>query len=545
MNARRSHQTRRSDEQGAILAVTAGALVLLLVVSALVIDLGFAHIQQRGQQNAADAAALGGIQDLLNGRTALDPSCNAGSATQRATCDAQSIANSNLKNLTTTWAACVDAERLQIVAIGTQCVSYGPGFTTMRVRVPKRDLQTLFAGVIGVNSLSTSKAAVAALVRIGPGGLRPFTLLSGFSSGSFCLDSGAGGNSTQPCDGGNTGNYGVLDFASCTGRHSFADSIAGGADHPYGSQGAHGVGRISDDCTQPLPNVIAPEPGNMVGQETPALIGNGTFADGGPALLRRFPSNRNSFSPAWQITNDGLDNRPLWEFIPSTTLPNIPASCQRATFDAPGTGLLATHPGPDQITWLNWGLDRCFFEYTCGKLDNTTPAPAGSGLGPADPRFLSSLTRNSCTGPRASATTIAACGGSQCRAPVFDANTNSSNVQGVDVKDIIESPRLIHIPEMWQTAPINGNSGRYDVKGFRAAFVQRIGPNNGAGFEPGPWNSGNAPVGSVADITGFVFPAAIPGCIPSAADTCGTMLAGRTGFDPFSLGENAVIQLIK
>jgi hypothetical protein len=83
------------------------------------------------------------------------------------------------------------------------------------------------------------------------------------------------------------------------------------------------------------------------------------------------------------------------------------------------------------------------------------------------------------------------------------------------------------------------------VKAFRAVYLQRVGPNNGIGFEPGPWNTGNAPTGSGANTTGFVFPSAVPGCTPTATDSCGTMLNGSIGSDPFSLGENATIHLIK
>ena len=38
------------------------------------------------------------------------------------------------------------------------------------------------------------------------------------------------------------------------------------------------------------------------------------------------------------------------------------------------------------------------------------------------------------------------------------------------------------------TFNFSGNSSTYEIKAFRAVFLQGTGPNNGARFEPGPWN---------------------------------------------------------
>jgi hypothetical protein len=515
---------RRRDESGAILVITAMVLVVLLGVSALALDIGAAHVQERKIQNGADASALAAAQDL--------PATSGSAQLATAVADAQNVAAQNLPKSTLAWPGCLDAKHLVNVSGASQCISFGPGFGSIRVRIPRQTFPTLFGGVLGFKTLSTSESAVAKVNLVGGGnGVEPFTILSGFGAGDFCLDSGGGGNSTQPCDGPSTGNFGLLDFATCSGNnYGLRDDIAAGADHFYAPEAVQGVGDVPDNCTQPGPNTVSPSPGNKVGQESQALVGAGPFADGGPGRLRRWPANTTDFSPTWERTTDGLDNRPLWEFIPDTTQPGIPANCQRATF----TGLLASTPAAQQQAQMYWALDRCVFEYTCGKLDTS--------VGPNDALFTNPNTRYGCGGPRAGAA-IPACGGTQCRAPVFAANTSATPVAGLDTSDLAESPRFVYLPQMWQTTPINGNSGTYEIKAFRAVFIQGVGPNNGARFEPGPWNTGNAPIGSIANLTGFIFPSPLAGCTPTPTDSCGTMLPGRLGIQPVSIGDNAVVQL--
>jgi hypothetical protein len=516
------------DESGQVLILSVILLVVMLGISALVIDLGYAKSEHRKLQNAADSSALGAAQSLATDTESA------------ATSQAVTLGNDNLpKYSPLNFGGVCDSAPLAIISSAGNCISYSPA-GLVRVRIPEQTFSTLFGGIIGFHTLRTGAVAEAQIEEVGPGGIEPFLLLSGFNSGSFCLDSGGGGSSTQPCDGAFDGNFGLLAFTHCGINASFRDDIAAGADHPYGIQQTQGVNVVPDDCTHVDPNQVLTNTGNQVGQETPALVGNGTFSDGGPARLFRVPGDPADFSPSWETTSDGLDNRPLWEFIPTTAISgSVPNECQRAAFDAPGTGLLALHPnvpGPAlQQDWMNWGIDRCIFEYTCGKLDTS--------IGPTDPKVVNPATRYNCNGVRAGAA-IAACGGVQCRAPVFTANTNPNPVNGLDAFDVVQSPRFVHVPELWQTTPPSGTKTD-DIRGFRAVFIQRLAPNNGAGFEPGPWNAGlPAPVSHVADITGFVFPEAISGCVPTDTDSCGTMLPGTLGTNEFSIGFDSVVELV-
>ncbi len=59
----------RGRERGQILVLFTLALVAMIAMVGLVIDGGAAYAQRRGQQNAADLAALAAADALYNGRT--------------------------------------------------------------------------------------------------------------------------------------------------------------------------------------------------------------------------------------------------------------------------------------------------------------------------------------------------------------------------------------------------------------------------------------------------------------------------------------------
>jgi len=522
------------DESGAVLVFSAIALVALLGISALVLDIGIGHVEQRKLQNAADAAALGAAQDLPNLAGSTAPAVN----------DAEGIAAQNLPTKVLPWSSiplCSGAALSN--ASSSPCISFGSGFTQIRVRIPRQTFGTLFGGILGFSKVSTSKVATATLKVVGNGsGLEPFMMPSGFSAGAFCLDSGGNGNSAPPCTGSVTGNFGLLDFTGCPPlNNNLDDDVASGADHFYSVEAQQGVGDIADDCSAPGPNTVAPAQGNKDGQETPAMTD--TLNDGTPGRLLRSPNDANDFQPSWEtISTSGnhgvtLDNRPLWEFIPSTIQgSSYPDHCARSTF----TNLLSSTPSANQQVTMNWALDRCIFEYTCGHVDTFPDATSFDNWVQTLP---SNVAPDACTGPRVGAV-VSQCGGGQCRSPIFNMQSpNAPALLGLTVDDIVESPRFVYVPQVWQTDAINGNSGVYEVKAFRPVFIQGTGPNNGTRFEPGPWNTSSVTT-TAANITSFVFPSAISGCTPSATDSCGTMLGGTLGAGQIDIGSNAVVELI-
>jgi hypothetical protein len=500
---RRAAMTRlRRDESGAILVLTVISLVVMLGLAALVVDAGLAYGQRRGMQRSADSSALGAAQDLASANTT------------GAVSDAIGLGNQNLPNRTVNWNGCANDQLPPgfTADLSHNCISFDSSLEKIRVRVPRQTFPSLFGGIIGVNTLSTSTVAIAGLLHVGNGGgLEPFAIDNAFGAGDYCLDSGGNGNSVAPCDGATTGNFGLLAFADCGINTGISDDIAAGADHVYVGNPVNPNAAVldpflPDDCVpRPTgPNTVLSDPGNRVGQETPPMLTTSTpYADGKPARLQRLPANCGAFSPAWETvsascgTTGAIDNRPLWEFIPNGLDGSVPVSCHRETFNA----LLSATPLASQRTTMHAAIQKCITDY----------ATSGS------------------------------------TAPVFTANTGGVVDQGLPVFDLQESPRFVYVPQMLEATPINGR-GTYHIKTFRAVFVQRTGANNSPSFfEPGPWNGNTLPDDSAADITGFVFPARRANCTPTPTDSCGTMLPGALGSigpTPVVVGANAVVQLL-
>jgi hypothetical protein len=490
----------RRDESGAILVISVICLVVLLGVTALVVDIGIAFSQRRTMQSSADASSLGGAQDL------------AGAGTTSAIADAVTVGAENIPKRTINWNACGgDAlpAGYRVLDATHNCMSFSSDFERLRVRVPRQTFPSVFGKILGFSSTSTSTVAIAGLKFAGNGGgLEPFAIDSTFGSGDYCLDSGGNGNSVAPCDGATTGNFGLLSFAHCGINSGLLDDIAAGADHVYTANPPDSNGNyaadIPDDCTVFGPNTVLSDPGNRV-DDAPALLNQtSAFSDGKPARLQRLPSDCSVFSPAWEAVNSAcgstgaIDNRPIWEFIPETTLPGIPNECQRKTFDD-ALAALSGQPVDVQRTTMHAAVLACITAYK----------NAGAS------------------------------------APVFTAATGGVVDQGLPLFDIQMSPRFIYVPQVRQPQPVNGRK-TYQILEFRAVFIQRTGANNSSSFfEPGPWNN-TLPDNSAADVSGFVLPAPRAGCTPTDTDSCGTMLPGLLGSigpTPVVIGGNAVVEL--
>lgn len=55
------------EEKGNVLIIVAAALIALLAITAFTVDVGYLYFQKRHLQNAADAAALAGARELIDG----------------------------------------------------------------------------------------------------------------------------------------------------------------------------------------------------------------------------------------------------------------------------------------------------------------------------------------------------------------------------------------------------------------------------------------------------------------------------------------------
>jgi hypothetical protein len=149
---------RGSDDRGLALLMTAGGMVALLVVAALVIDIGYAKQMRREAQASADSAALAAAQVMADGGTHV-----------AAATAARDLADTNLKALdAASWAGCTDPDRpaQYSVKAGTEavtggCVSFDDAAKLVRVVLPAVDSPSFFGRVVDRNRYVVAATASA------------------------------------------------------------------------------------------------------------------------------------------------------------------------------------------------------------------------------------------------------------------------------------------------------------------------------------------------------------------------------------------------
>lgn len=390
--ARTRTRGRGRGDRGAFVPLFAVLIVVLLVFLAFAVDIGAAYNERRQDQTAADAAALAAAQQLSVSSSA-------------AAAAAMAVARNNLPTTysdsewTQLWSSCADPNRdpLQypVVSAASPCISFNAGFTRVRVRLPTQSVGTNFAQVIGIKSISTFAGAEAENQPPAGGGVLPFGVM-GFNSdvGNQVCWTVAGG-----CGGANSDTLRALDSPlvgnpqfgtsrTCRSDATFGDRIelnaAIGLDHQvvvYKSP----PGERLDDCGVELPNTVYAQglqglklvpfvEGVRKGVISGPLAAS-TYPDGKPARLRRIPSG----FPGWQTrqlrdvlagTTVTLDNRPLWEFIPTKlTSAQIPASCVRSNFN-PGTKAK---------------MQTCLADFNSGIASGKKYSPLFSARNPSNP----------------------------------------------------------------------------------------------------------------------------------------------------------------
>ncbi|WCO65996.1 pilus assembly protein TadG-related protein [Iamia majanohamensis] len=140
-----------------MLTLTGLVIVPLLLVGALVIDVGYAKDQRRITQNAADAAALAAAQEMDG---------TSGQLT-RAVATAKTWAAKNLPGLTATdWVGCTDPDALTArpdLTANNTCISFDSATapTKVRVRIPTLDQARFFGQLGSHDALQVTASAVA------------------------------------------------------------------------------------------------------------------------------------------------------------------------------------------------------------------------------------------------------------------------------------------------------------------------------------------------------------------------------------------------
>ena len=485
---------RRScdDERGTIIVIFTLLLVVMLGFAALVVDVGFATQKKRQLQNAVDAAALAGAQDLPD--------------RVEAVATVKSYVSLDFPDGTFDWAGCTDPNKpagWNTLAGATDCISFDSSFTQIRVKAPGQSHATGFARVLNVTELKTNAAAQARVVSAGFGSIQPFALFSGFTAGLSCLKTGPSGHRIATCDDPESGNFNLLDITQYGNstlqtpqrcgdsfqQPRMIDNIAIGADHEFE---IYSGTEIIDNCTVPGPNTLPPRTGNDLNAFDLGIVHATSVqtSDGGGGRLKRVPSTWLSYPTATAL-GVILDNKPLWEFIPSDLGADVPTSCHRETFDA-----ISPTPAATRQQRMTDALELCISQYE------------------SDPSTYTGV--------------------------VFGANTDPTGVTEVPVDqyDIQLTPRFAYVPQFAQSTPPSGSSSVLNIASFRAIFIWDIyancsGGGCGVDFAPGPWNT--SPLGAANDkasaMTAWVFP---DGMLP-------VELRGNPG----GIGQNHYVQLSK
>lgn len=306
-------------DRGASAVVVAGALIMIMGIAAIAIDGGMAFSERRQAQTAVDFAALGALQAAISCASASG--CDEPTAADAGASEAQAIVAENLPGRSIVWNTCTDPNPLARVAPSNACVSFTHTFDEARVVLPDDVLDTSFGGVIGQDTVTISADAQAGQKIDSSALVVPFA----FSPGPhFCLWENQAPQTTPPCSGPSSGNFGILDIAvygnpqygtteNCgTGGSGprLVSNIEVGTDHVlavYSSGDA--VVNDQDAC----PNLS--ESPNEVEVQT----GSGLTRDISNALIENDPTARlrcdtGSISCV-TIRDTSLDDTGLWQYL--------------------------------------------------------------------------------------------------------------------------------------------------------------------------------------------------------------------------------------
>ena len=172
-------------------------LLVMLVMAAIAIDLANARQSRRQAQGSADAAALAGAQDLP------DPS--------KVVATVKDYVLTNYGIPLASWNGCSDPSHLvQTVdsANSNTCISADAAYQRVRVTLPQKEVETFFAGVIGLDNIDVSASAEALAKLTKNNRVIPATVAASSGTGNLCIENG--GNN-QECDDRTSGNFGSFD----------------------------------------------------------------------------------------------------------------------------------------------------------------------------------------------------------------------------------------------------------------------------------------------------------------------------------------------
>lgn len=440
----------RNEDSGATALLIAGAMVLIMGILAIAVDMGFGFSERRIDQTGADAAALAGSLELV----ISDEADGLEAALDRV----YEIVDSNLGRAVgyPQWASCVDPNALFYTTLtdlgksnGSDCVSLSEDFNTFRVRLPVQAVDTNFAPIIGSNSIDVSAAAQAERnAEFGGGGNVPFFVLDGTAVGTeLCVKTGT--NDFASCGSPSSGNFGDFvpyfygpvggDLSTICNKgqqpRPLARAVAIGIDHEFSRFAPYpgGTERVNGSWCPGvpgplLPNTIQPGSGYSANDITWGLVLGESYPASQPfpgRLTRTDALTTAQDLGTATIFGEGIDNRPLWDYI--TTDPLVVAGLTSCEYflDPTNQGHVASPPpGDPSYNDRRTNLLNCLSE-----AQNAVPSPI---------RILT-----------------------------VDRDTNGT-------PDILETPRVGAAPQIWEDFPPPNNSFHMHIQGLNPVFIDSL-----------------------------------------------------------------------
>jgi hypothetical protein len=384
-------------------------MVMLMGFAAVAVDSGLGFDERRQQQSAADVGALAAIQFARTGWATSHVDCTGLTGGDLAACrgaeEVLDVVEGTLpgRYSDTEWGACIDAskpaEYVQESFI-SDCITFTDNFQRVRVVLPGSEVDTAFAGVIGVDSLSVGAFAEAGLDLDIVGGVLPFAIgPNGADSEQACFAAQSTANlDIEPCTASSEGNFGKLNLylygngtygtaELCEGANSsrMASNIITGSDHPLELVDTT-PGSVNDrtNCaiiTNPVDQVEtwtgnasgAMGTGLFDGIAAPDLEGR-LLCKGGSSDTSRedYPLGTYVSTRCEQVNDlhaEELDHSPLWDYID-------PGATSEVAFGgtcAPGGGAITNRQQMQDCleAWKDYGPPHTRSLFTTGIAFST------------------------------------------------------------------------------------------------------------------------------------------------------------------------------
>ncbi len=374
----------RVRDGGVVIPLVTLGMLVLIVFTALAVDVGLAYAYRRTDQGAVDTSAISSGFEFVYQDSASNRQTLAFDEVVRLTFE-NSNTNLSAAQWEAAWATggCDDSQAsvggpwypitLETASANGQlaagsvvdCVSFDISNPTtvdpsaMRVKLPTTDVPGVFAPVLGVEFDSSAFAEVEfAVDRTNRGNVLPFAWPSAAAGlGAMeCIKEGSAGSDLCPNTDG-TGNYGKADLSvyglgvvpdNCSGygntHNRTATNTAWGLGYAL-STWTSGAGTFdNDECDgaqTAAPDSFWVQTGNAFNGTEDGLLDDDVLSYGKGGRLTRCVTNPGFPYTCSQVVSDGanrpdVDRTPMWEFLKSTTPVGTAHDTEAPVFCHPG-----------------------------------------------------------------------------------------------------------------------------------------------------------------------------------------------------------------